>query len=302
MKALPLILAALLGGLVAAGAVTLFAPKSPASAAAPANDAQELAGLREELRALASRIDAQAKAPALEAASAPRLPVGEIEAAVERALAQHASAPGAGETAAARSSGAKPSSAASGPGDLAAALASVGDPNASYEERLRRWREYAKAGMLDELVAEYEKLAGENPNDPKAQTALGNAYLQKIFNGAAGPEAGIWGTKADKAFDKAIALDDHNWDARYMKAVSLSNWPAFLGKQPEAIHNFEVLVEQQSQGAVKPEYAQTYLILGNLYQQTGKLDKALAIWQQGQSMFPDVQQFGKQIQLAQQQH
>ncbi len=295
MKALPLILAALVGGLVAAAAVTFVVPKPAATAQAAPADSPELAGLRDDVRKLRQELETLRTSPQLESSTAARLPVGEIDAAVERALAGRKGQPPAGEAA----------RAAAAPGaefDAKAAFAELSDPALDWEGHRRKWSELAKAGKLDEVLALYEKAATDNPNDAKAQTALGQAYLNKLFNSPQGPEAGIWGTKADKAFDHALAIDDHNWEARYTKAVSLSNWPAFLGKQPEAIHNFEVLVQQQSEGPVQPEYASTYLILGNLYQQTGKVDKALAIWQQGQSLFPDQQQFQQKIQLAQQQH
>ena len=118
---------------------------------------------------------------------------------------------------------------------------------------------------------------GRKPSESFVITRFGRAYLQKLFTVGGGPEAGVWGTKADKAFDGALAIDDHNWDARFAKAVSLSFWPPMLGKQNEAIKNFEVLVEQQSAQSSKSEFAQTYYFLGNMYTQTGDKDKAL-VW------------------------
>jgi tetratricopeptide (TPR) repeat protein len=292
MKAILIVLCILFAGL-AASALFLGGGKA-VSDSAHASAPSELADLRADLKTLEQRVDALQKehSTKLESSGSSRVSQSEIDAAVERALAAR-TVPAGSQDAGARAAGAAPKL------DAQSAYAALTDPNLSWDERRKKWSEFAKAGLLDELVALYEKQASENPNDPKAQTALGNAYLQKIFNGAQGPEAGIWGTKADKAFDRALALDDHNWEARFTKAVSLSNWPAFLGKQPEAIANLETLVQQQSQGTLKPEYAQTYLILGNLYKQTGKNDQALAMWQQGLALFPEMAEFQKQIQLAQ---
>ena len=297
MKPLLIVLCLVLA-VIAVGTLVLYGGK-PGNEAARASAPSEIADLRAQLTALEQRVDAlgKEKATKLESSGGSRVSQSEIDAAVERALAARGGAAGPADA----GSGAHGASVAQKL-DAKSAFAALTDPALSWEDRRKKWSEFAKAGLLDELVALYEKQASDNPNDPKAQTALGNAYLQKIFNGAQGPEAGIWGNKADKAFDRALALDDHNWDARFTKAVSLSNWPAFLGKQPEAIANLETLVQQQSQGALKPEYAQTYLILGNLYKQTGKNDQALAMWQQGLALFPEMAEFQKQIQLAQQQH
>ena len=262
-------------------------PEAPALASSPS----ELSELRAELRALAQRVDGLQSQTHLESSGSARLSQSDLDAAVERALASH------GEALA--SSPAESAAHAPARLDAQSAFAQLTDPALDWEDRRAKWTELAKAGLLDEVLALYEKNAAENPNDTKAQTALGNAYLNKLFNSPQGPEAGIWGTKADKAFDRALALDDHNWEARYVKAVSLSNWPAFLGKQPEAIANLEILVQQQSQAKLQPHYAQTYLILGNLYQQNGKADQALAMWQQGQALFPNDAELQKQIQLAQ---
>jgi tetratricopeptide (TPR) repeat protein len=291
MKAL-LILVSLVAaaGVAAMLTFTLRAPEPQAAASAPS----ELADLRAEVKALEQRVDAMQKETHLESSGGARLSQSDVDAAVERALASRAGPETAPATA--RAGAAAPVL------DAQTAFAQLTDPAVSWEDRRKKWTELAKAGLLDEVLALYEKQAADNPNDTKAQTALGNAYLNKLFNSPQGPEAGIWGTKADKAFDRALALDDHNWEARYVKAVSLSNWPAFLGKQPEAIANLEILVQQQSQGPLQPHYAQTYLILGNLYKQTGKSDQALAIWQQGQALFPDDAEIQKQLQLAQQHH
>jgi hypothetical protein len=40
-------------------------------------------------------------------------------------------------------------------------------------------------------------------------------------------------------------------------------------------------------------------LLGNLYQQLGQADKALAAWQLGASLFPSHEGLHKQLQLAQ---
>ena len=59
-------------------------------------------------------------------------------------------------------------------------------------------------------------------------------------------------------------------------------------KQAEAIQHLETLRGQQEGNATKDaKYARTYTMLGNLYSQQGKKDKAMEAWRQGAALFPD---------------
>jgi len=214
-----------------------------------------------------------------------RVPVGEIEAAVARALQAPA-------TAAAVEAAPAAASAAPNAGSFFDKLQVDG---LSREESEALWKEAAAAGLLDDVLALFEERAKANPGSADAQLDLGRAYLQKVFKAGNGPEAGLWATKADKSFDAALAADDHHWDARFSKAVSLSFWPPVFGKQTEAIKQFEILIDQQGGSASNPSYAQTWLLLGNMYQQLGKADQALATWQKGLALFPDNAQLAQQI-------
>jgi tetratricopeptide (TPR) repeat protein len=216
--------------------------------------------------------------------------LGDIDAAVKRNLDSRGAAPGEP----------KPSdSVAAKKPDAKEMFKKLAGNALTYDEKQALWKEIQDAGMVDEMVALFEQAAKDNPNDAVAQTDLGKAYLQKLYTVGAGPKAGIWATKADKAFDSALSLDDHNWDARFNKAISLSFWPPILGKQGEAIENFEILVKQQQGLPGNEGFAQTHLWLGNLYQQTGKMDKAIAAWQQGLALYPDHEQLKKQLASAQ---
>lgn len=159
------------------------------------------------------------------------------------------------------------------------------------------WQRLRDSGRIEEVVAEFERMAAQDPNNPDLQTALGGAYIQQLFGVGNSPIAGELAMKADDAFDRALELDEEHWEARFSKAVSLSNWPAFLGKTGEAIHQFETLVAQQEKGENQEGYEQTYLFLGNLYQQTGETDKALEAWRQGYARFPDNEDLRRQIEL-----
>jgi tetratricopeptide (TPR) repeat protein len=258
--------------------------------------AQSLSEVSARQTAIEQSLDALRSELANRARAETRTSASDIDAAVERALERRAGHAGA---AAGASADAAPETAAAKKFDARAALASLNDPTLSQEKRQAIWKEISDAGALDEVLAMLEQRASDDPRNAAAQIDLGRGYLQKVFKAGGGPEAGVWANKADKAFDSALAIDDHNWDARFQKAVSLSFWPPMLGKQNEAIQNFETLIAQQSGQNSSPQFAQSYLFLGNMYTQVGDKDKALATWQAGLALFPGNAQIQKQIALAQ---
>jgi tetratricopeptide (TPR) repeat protein len=275
------------------------APKVQAAPAAPQLDAlvgERIAALERHEQELDKKLDDLAMSIEARASSDSRASVGSVDDAVARWFAEHAASVAEKSSAA---TNAETSATASAVFDVRAAVASLRDENLSNEERQELWKKIREAGELDAVVAEYEKRAQENPSDPKAQVELGEAYLQKIFAaGSNGPEAGKWAIKADKSFDVALELDPHHWEARFDKAVSLSFWPPIFGKQNEAIHHFEILVEQQAGLPKEAHFAQTHLLLGNLYQQSGNLDKAKAAWAAGLALFPDDAELKHKLELA----
>ena len=148
------------------------------------------------------------------------------------------------------------------------------------------WDRVKASGQIDELIALFEENARVNPGLAQAQLELGNAYLQQLMSMTPGPQSGVVATQADQAFDAALTIDPNHWSARFTKAVSLTFWPDFLGKKKDAIAQLEILIGQQEQRPAQPNYAQTYLYLGNLYEQQGDPEKATAAWKKGLGLFP----------------
>ena len=61
-----------------------------------------------------------------------------------------------------------------------------------------------------------------------------------------------------------------------------------FGKQAEAIQHLETLRKQQEvRSSQDKKYAQTYMMLGNLYSQQGKKEKATEAWTKGATLFPN---------------
>lgn len=260
-------------------------PRRPA--VAPTKLAQfgkELDALRQsqsELAELVKRLDSR------EAAQANRISRGEIDAAVRRFLST-------AESAAQPTAAAEPTEAPATGKDLLEELLALED----QAEIHAFWQKLREDGRIDEVIAAFEARAGADPTNPEVQLQLGQAYLQKIQDVGNGPLAGALATKADQAFDAALAADPQHWDARFHKAIALSFWPPVFGKQNAAISQFEQLAAQQALLPVSPEHAQTHLLLGNMYQQIGASEKAIAAWKAGLVLFPDNADLAAQLALV----
>ncbi|MFN0241642.1 MAG: tetratricopeptide repeat protein [Planctomycetota bacterium] len=286
MKNLPLIVFTVLASAAAAFAVVRMSAKDTAAATASISPTDaDLAALSASVASVQAQQAEIAQALAdlkgqivLSDRSAARVPLGEIEAAVARALEARSAVE---HTPVVAEHTANPKA------KREAFLKRLLDDDVSWDDAQLIWKEAAAEGELDALVALFEEQVRANPNDVQAQVDLGHAYLQKVFQSGGGPEAGKWAIQADQAYAGALKLDDHNWEARFSKAMSLSHWPAVFGKQNEAIQNFEVLVAQQALQSQRPDFVQTHFLLGNMYQQIGEKEKALAAWQKGLTLFPD---------------
>lgn len=275
-------LAAVVAALIGYASTRLAAPARAARGAPPQSSEllATLAELRAEQVRLAERL-ATLPSATVGAPAAQRAPAQDLDEAIAAYMAKRVG----GEPSPAQLAG-------SAPADLeSAAIADrilTGEVEGDELEAL--WQTLRDEKRIDAVVAEIERQAALAPNNPDLQSELGQAYIQKLFDVGIGPMASVWGEKADQAFDRALELDDTHWEARFNKAIALSNWPTFLGKQGESVRHFEILMEQQERGAPAAEQAWTYTFLGNLYDQMGEGEKARATWQRGAARFPENDQ------------
>ncbi|HEX9792523.1 MAG TPA: tetratricopeptide repeat protein [Planctomycetota bacterium] len=227
----------------------------------------QIAPLRTQVDALESRNQALARTVSeLQgqvqfAGGAPvRSELGGMDAAVDRWMREHGAEVAAANAEAARTADAIASGKEATPRERTIAfLDRVADPALDEEGRERVWQELRDAGLMDQAIAILEERA-----------------------------------KADATYNAILELDPGNWDARFNKAVSLSFWPPAL----EAVKHFETLVEQQRGMPARAGQEQSYIFLGNMYQQMGSRDKALEIWREGLLRHPDDAELRKQIELA----
>ncbi len=210
-------------------------------------------------------------------------PVQTSEAAPVRAVPAAASAPAA--VAAAAPVDAKTNDTANAISKTVDALLSARGDKSNMLDQLR------KSGQLDDVIAELQRRAAANPTDSGIPTTLGEALLNKVRGmHDADPnnynEMGILAMQADQQFNAALKIDPQNWEANFVKSVSMTYWPADPARDAEVVQRLSSLIDQQEKMSQIPEFAQTYIYLGNEYQKIGKQDEAAATWALGAQKFP----------------
>ena len=166
-----------------------------------------------------------------------------------------------------------------------ALLAATGPAKHALFEQLR------KDGQLDAAIAELQERAAANSTDPEIPTTLGEALLNKVralkdSGDTDMNDIGILAMQADKQFNAALQIDPQNWEAQFVKCASLYNWPADPARDNDVVQRLSSLIDQQESMSPQPNFAQSYLLLGNEYMKMGKQAEALATWQLGAQKFP----------------
>jgi tetratricopeptide (TPR) repeat protein len=175
------------------------------------------------------------------------------------------------------------------------AIESLLAPQTGFEQKQTTWKELKKAGKLDQAISELERRAGADQTSADTIAALGQAYWQKCSAIDDIREKAILIMKADQAFDAALNLDPANWEARYTKALAMSYWPAELNKGNAVVEQFSTLIQQQESQSPQPQFARSYLRLGDQYEKLGHPDYARQTWQRGAAFFPDDADLRKKL-------
>jgi tetratricopeptide (TPR) repeat protein len=171
--------------------------------------------------------------------------------------------------------------------DAAAAVAKLKEMGAFAPRGEAYWDELKEKGLLDEVVEAFRELADAQPDSAEAQASYGDALIAKLRRSDNQMDIMRLAARADEAYDEALDINPEHWGARFSKAISYTFWPAITGKPAEAMKHFETLIEQQGRRPAQPEYAMSYLMLGNLHAQRGDMDKAREVWSQGARQYPD---------------
>lgn len=157
----------------------------------------------------------------------------------------------------------------------------------SYPQRQETWKQLRKAGKLDEAITELEQRVTANPRSAGDVTTLGEGYYKKAGNTEDIRERAIFAMKADQTLEAALNLEPSNWEARFTKAAGMSYWPAELNKGQEVTQEFLTLIQEQETQAPQPQFARTYVLLGEQYEKAGRADYGAQVWQRGAKLFPN---------------
>jgi hypothetical protein len=155
-----------------------------------------------------------------------------------------------------------------------------------FQEKQAAWKQLRDAGELDQAITALKQGAANNPSSPEYLTALGEACVYQLQTIVDFNQRAILAMQADQSFNAALGLDPANWEAQFFKAASLANWPAGLNKGPEVIQQLSSLIDQQEALPPQPQFAQTYVLLGDQYQKAGQPDYAQQTWRLGLAKFP----------------
>ena len=276
------ILAAACGGATAwAVSATQVEPVAAAAAVAPADGGDlQLAQLERRLADLAERIEELSMSPIAPASGTAREAVAEpvdldqIERAVRRLVADTALR--------------EEEAPVEWPGGFATAtdaIRSILDLGVDSEEAAALWKHADENDQLHDLLAAMEAELENQPETSDKHQTRARAYYAAARARPSNME-GNWWVDSDNAYSRSLELDPQNWDARYQKARNQAFWPTAYGGQAEAIRHFEILVDQQERRAPEERFAQSYVWLGNLYDQQGRTEEARQVWERGLGIFP----------------
>ncbi len=166
------------------------------------------------------------------------------------------------------------------------AMDTLVSPQASFQQRQAAWKQLRDAGELDQALATLKQVAVKHPTSAEYPMALGEAYIYKLQTIRDFHEVSILALQADQSFNTALGLDPANWEAQFFKAAALSRWPPEMNKGPEVMQQLSNLIDQQDAMPPQPQFAQTYVLLGDQYKKTGQPDYAVQTWRLGLAKFP----------------
>jgi tetratricopeptide (TPR) repeat protein len=153
--------------------------------------------------------------------------------------------------------------------------------------------------QLQSVINELQQRAVADPKNAEIPTTLGEAQLNLVRqlheSGSDEDQVGILAMQADQSFNNALKIDPKNWEAQYVKASTMFYWPPNDARDGQAAQMLAGLIDQQDTMPTQPEFAMTYLALGNQYQKMGKTAEAIATWQLGAQKFPSDPQLRQKL-------
>lgn len=150
----------------------------------------------------------------------------------------------------------------------------------------------------DRAEAAFRAAMDTAPDDPAPRVGLARTLSQCRIPFAPFMEQGVLVGRSNDLLEEALEIDPAHWGARFALAMNHYYTPEFLGRTKDAIHHFEVLIEQQAGRSDEPRFARPYVYLGDLYRRVGREADAERTWAEGLALFPDDPELADRVAKA----
>jgi tetratricopeptide (TPR) repeat protein len=167
-----------------------------------------------------------------------------------------------------------------------------GPYGSAEERRLYEWL-FSRPEEVEDAIERLERAVEQDPRNPDLYVALAAARTVKLATTSPGPEQGGMWKRVEAAYDGALEIEPDHWRARFGKAYGTSMIPAHFGRRPEAIRQFEELVEIQERREPEDRHVEVYVRLAFLLREDGKEDRARDVILRGIRRFPQNRRLAK---------
>ncbi len=160
------------------------------------------------------------------------------------------------------------------------------------DEYLKEAQAYQESAQLDKAVATMEQAIKEHPKSSKAYGYLGDLIGEKAQKTKAYGDIFFAIEHAFAMWDKAIALDEKNYEARFTRGAWGVSIPKFVGRLEDGINDLEYMVQvlQYAPGEEAQQHlVSAYNYLGSGYQKLGELEKAAHAFEKVIEMAPETE-------------
>lgn len=175
------------------------------------------------------------------------------------------------------------------------ALMSIGSSTSrpvTLDESMQVARTYQEAGQIDQAIAVMERVIEDHAESSKAYSYLGDLMGEKAQKTKEYGDIFFAIEHAFAMWDKAIELDEKNYEARFTRGAWAVNIPKFVGRLDEGIKDLEYMTQvlQYAPGEEAQQHlVSAYSYLGDGYQKQGELEKAEKMFDKVIEMAPETE-------------
>jgi tetratricopeptide (TPR) repeat protein len=167
------------------------------------------------------------------------------------------------------------------------AIETLLSPASTYDEKQSVWKKLKDMGQMDDAIAELQRRVAANPDSVEDTVTLAEAYFKKCGQINDIRQQAEFAMQADQLLDTALGVDPSNLEAQFDKVSAMAHWPLELNQGPKVLEQFQNLIQEQESQPPQPQFALSYLRLGDFYQKTGDANDAMQVWQRGAALFPE---------------